>query len=347
MAQNERHEIPAEVAARVLFRSNRICCVCREPRKPVQIHHIDEDPSNGNEENLAVLCFDCHYQTQIQGGFARKLDAHQIILYRDDWYSVQRSRQIGASEGTYPSVPHAILQGRTAQLSYLTLSEKDDRHRYTFKAEYPQLSPEESTDAAELNLSLAAFIADELQRFRAAAIGTSKFKDENKAGWAEEGRWDRLSISHAVGGFTSQMLSVAFEFAQYGAGAAHPRHATRTFNYLLGPARQVGFWEIFRYPNKETCLETISRYCIFSLNEQKSEFLKAQSNEPTDWILRGAAPMDENFQKFLLERGGIRFFFDPYSVVCYAEGRYDVFVPVRVLSSVMHVPIAGLLDIAY
>jgi hypothetical protein len=36
-------------------------------------------------ENLAVLCFDCHTETQVRGGFHRKLDGEQVVLYRDDW----------------------------------------------------------------------------------------------------------------------------------------------------------------------------------------------------------------------------------------------------------------------
>lgn len=80
-----RKSIPNDIAARALFISDRICCVCRIRAKPVQIHHIDEDPSNNNLMNLAVLCFDCHRETQIRGGFDRKLDADQVILYRDDW----------------------------------------------------------------------------------------------------------------------------------------------------------------------------------------------------------------------------------------------------------------------
>jgi len=348
MTQKERNEIPAEVAARVLFRSHRTCCVCREPRKPVQIHHIDEDPSNGNEGNLAVLCFDCHDQTQIKGGFARKLNAQQIILYRDDWYtSVERSRrQMEASRGkeVFLGAPEAKVQGRTVRLSYLKLSEKDDKHRYIFEAEYPQLTPEESTDASEINLTLSAFVVGELQRFRAGAIGASQFKQKDMMRrLPEEMCWDRLSVSHAVGGFTGDMLSVEFQFAEYGAGAAHSRYTTQTFNYLFKPATQLEFWDIFRYQNKQTCIEAISRYCIFSLNEQKPEFLKAQSNGPTDWILRGAAADEQNFKKVLLERGGVRFFFDPYSVACYAEGRYDVFVPIRVLSPMMHESISKLL----
>jgi hypothetical protein len=88
-----RVAIPPELAAQVLFLSDRTCCVCRIRGKPVQVHHIDDDPSHNELNNLAVLCFDCHRDTQLRGGFDRKLDAEQIILYREDWNRlVGRSR---------------------------------------------------------------------------------------------------------------------------------------------------------------------------------------------------------------------------------------------------------------
>jgi hypothetical protein len=68
-----------------MFDSDRTCCVCTTRGRPVQLHHIDDDPTNHDESNLAVLCFDCHRDTQVSGGFDRKLDAHQVTLYRDDW----------------------------------------------------------------------------------------------------------------------------------------------------------------------------------------------------------------------------------------------------------------------
>jgi len=80
-----RTPIPEDVAAKVLFDQDRTCCVCRQRGKRVQIHHIDEDPSNNDPHNLAVLCFDCHDQTQIKGGFGRTLNATQVTTYRDDW----------------------------------------------------------------------------------------------------------------------------------------------------------------------------------------------------------------------------------------------------------------------
>jgi hypothetical protein len=51
----------------------------------VQIHHIDEDPSNHDLANLALLCLDCHNDTQVKGGFGRKLNAATVRKYRDDW----------------------------------------------------------------------------------------------------------------------------------------------------------------------------------------------------------------------------------------------------------------------
>lgn len=86
--KKKRIPIPTDLAAQVLFLSDRTCCVCRTKGKPVQIHHIDEDPSNNLALNLSTLCFDCHRETQIRGGFDRKLDADQVILYRNDWLRI-------------------------------------------------------------------------------------------------------------------------------------------------------------------------------------------------------------------------------------------------------------------
>ena len=80
--------IPKDIAAKVLFMSDRTCCVCRMKGKPIQIHHVDDDNSNDDMDNLAVLCIDCHNETQIKGGFHRKLNAEQIILYQNDWHSI-------------------------------------------------------------------------------------------------------------------------------------------------------------------------------------------------------------------------------------------------------------------
>lgn len=94
MAKKKRRvEIPRDLAAKVLFYANRTCCICRNSDKKVQIHHIDENPSNNIFENLATLCFDCHDETMIKGGFARKLSPEEIILYRDNWNKIVEERR--------------------------------------------------------------------------------------------------------------------------------------------------------------------------------------------------------------------------------------------------------------
>jgi hypothetical protein len=80
-----RVPIPSAVSAQVLFAHDRTCCVCNQPGLGVQIHHIDENPSNNDPDNLAVLCLQHHEETQIRGGFGKKLKADDIRVCRADW----------------------------------------------------------------------------------------------------------------------------------------------------------------------------------------------------------------------------------------------------------------------
>lgn len=93
-----RTPIPSDLAADVLFASDRTCCVCRERGKAIQIHYIDENSSNNVFENLAVLCFEHHNDTQIKGGFGRTLNASLVIKYRDEWLERVKRRRSLADE---------------------------------------------------------------------------------------------------------------------------------------------------------------------------------------------------------------------------------------------------------
>jgi len=93
-SSRRRTPVPPSTAARVQFDSDRTCCVCRTPGKPIQIHHLDGNPRNQDATNLAVLCLGCHDETQKKGGFGRHLQAEQIILYRDNWYEIVASRRV-------------------------------------------------------------------------------------------------------------------------------------------------------------------------------------------------------------------------------------------------------------
>ena len=96
--KKNRIPIPKSIAAEVLFLSDRTCCVCNDRGKNVQIHHIDENPSNNEKSNLAILCFDCHNETMVKGGFGRALETNQVILYRDEWLFRVNQRKMKADE---------------------------------------------------------------------------------------------------------------------------------------------------------------------------------------------------------------------------------------------------------
>lgn len=118
-----RVQIPDDIATEVQFRSDRTCCVCREKGKSIQIHHIDEDPSNYDEDNLAVLCFECHNSTQTGGGFGRKLDGHQILKYREDWYArVQKRRNMA---DIIASAISAGAESKLEELIHLYFSQQE------------------------------------------------------------------------------------------------------------------------------------------------------------------------------------------------------------------------------
>ncbi|SRR6266849_2707866 len=347
MAMKQRIEIPQEVAARVLFLSDRTCCVCRIPRKAIQIHHIDDDPSNSVEANLAVLCLECHRETQIRGGFDRKLDAHQVILYRSDWYSIVDRKRHGP-EGLLerqtltqnwnwvPGLTQVHLRGIPVRLSYLQASEKDDEHRYSFEAEYPEITPSDITGAYETNLCIAAFISRTLQRFRAEAISRSSEKKEMLKKGSHPSIWDDASISFDVVLFSDDLLTVDFQLVSYMALAAHPDSSTKTMNFLLRPwTTPLELQDLFLY--NSGYLDSVSRYCVDELHRQLPSDLK-QGGQKDSWILRGAAARLQNFEKFLITKEGLRMVFDPYQVSCYAEGRREVFIPGDAIKALLKEP---------
>jgi hypothetical protein len=107
---SSRVEIPEDLAATVMFESDRTCCLCRQPGRHVQIHHIDEDPSNNDRENLAVLCFQCHGEAHTKPAFGRSLNAETIRMYNDNWRRIIKVRLL-------PEAPSR--EGREYQLEVL------------------------------------------------------------------------------------------------------------------------------------------------------------------------------------------------------------------------------------
>lgn len=80
-----RRRVPSNAADELLVRNRHTCCVCRVPGRSVQIHHINEDPSDNDEVNLAVVCLECHSKATSTGGLGRRLSAGAVRKYKRYW----------------------------------------------------------------------------------------------------------------------------------------------------------------------------------------------------------------------------------------------------------------------
>lgn len=260
----------------------------------------------------------------LSGGFSRKLDAHQIQLYRDDWYIiVEKDRYGRTNEDQMPS--------DSPQITYLQLTENNEDSRYSFSAEYPKLTIADVDTATEVNQLISAFVVRKLQGFRVEAISTL---EEKQAAWRENPTfvarsWDDMNIGFKVTLLNEHFLVFEMDIYSYHAGAAHPNTHTETFNFLLKPVVSLlDISDLFDCDAKY--LEVISDYCIEELTSGDNS---AHQYIVDDWVKRGAGPEASNFKKMLIRRAGIEIIFDPYQVACYAEGRKTVFVPKTVFAN--------------
>lgn len=80
-----RTAVPAATAAALLHANRRTCCVCHAPRQPIEIHHIDANPSNHRPTNLAVLCRNCHGLVSTTGPLGRKFSVSEVRIAKTDW----------------------------------------------------------------------------------------------------------------------------------------------------------------------------------------------------------------------------------------------------------------------
>lgn len=114
-----RVSVAEDIRAAVLYESAYTCCKCEERRAPVQIHHIDDNPANNDPANLAVLCLYCHDETQVRGGFGRRLLPADVRVCRDRWLARVAKRRSDAdaehvrraTEAEHQKTAHAGLDG--------------------------------------------------------------------------------------------------------------------------------------------------------------------------------------------------------------------------------------------
>ena len=99
-----RKRISRKSEAEVLIRSRRRCCLCYfwkhdAAQKDGQLAHVDRNPDNASNDNLAYLCFEHHNQydsTQTQG---KSITEHELKHARAQLY-----RHLNAGMSIYVTV---------------------------------------------------------------------------------------------------------------------------------------------------------------------------------------------------------------------------------------------------
>jgi hypothetical protein len=100
-----RVQIPESTRVDILGKCNNRCCVCQAPF--IVFHHLDEDPSNNEEDNIGPLCPNCHGQVHSTSGMTINLTPERVRALRERWYDYCEQRRECLGFG--PS-PNALLK---------------------------------------------------------------------------------------------------------------------------------------------------------------------------------------------------------------------------------------------
>ena len=82
-----RPPIPPATVETLLFANRYQCCVCRNPSRPIIIHHVEEWHLSRSHDisNLAVLCLDHHQQAHSKSSLSQNLDGKTLLGFKAKW----------------------------------------------------------------------------------------------------------------------------------------------------------------------------------------------------------------------------------------------------------------------
>lgn len=137
----KRVPIPPQVYAEIEYLSDKTCCICNTRGKSVQIHHINEDPSCNDFDNLILVCLQCHDEIHTTRRLGRSYTKESLIKFRDEWYArVKNIRK---------TVDAAIVESKVSFESCVNSGNIENKE-YSF----PGLFENENKELSEFILSI-------------------------------------------------------------------------------------------------------------------------------------------------------------------------------------------------
>lgn len=123
----QRKRIPGDLTDRLMAANRHTCCICCQPRHPVEKHHINGDPSNNEWNNLAVICRNCHGLVTARGNLGGRYTPGEVLRYKLDW----EKRCAEADQDDIGSPVHGInetkvIEGGTHEIYPVEMGEGDE-----------------------------------------------------------------------------------------------------------------------------------------------------------------------------------------------------------------------------
>lgn len=145
-----------------------------------------------------------------------------------------------------------------------------------------------------------------------------------------------LNIDYAVWPAGARLASVKLDVTTY-TGGAHGNHWPMTWVFDRATGNPLDLGDLFGDP--ETALPHISNLVRPVLQNALGDMYVP------DMLDAGIDPMERNFNRFILTKEGVAFFFAPYQVGPFAAGEQAVTLPYDVIDDLLTPEIRQALDI--
>lgn len=175
----KRKPIPSKIEDEVMFAADLLCCVCEN--RGDHIHHIDNDPSNNEIDNLVLLCFTHHNEVTQRGGLSRRLTPNLLRKYRDNLY-----RKV-AEKRNLPKLEAAVQQNEIFSEDHLFQLMLDAVSVREIQRIERLLDPDDGEKIIEATYDFSAFLDTSGVRARRAILeALDRLSDSPRLGMTNE-----------------------------------------------------------------------------------------------------------------------------------------------------------------
>ena len=226
-----------------------------------------------------------------------------------------------------------------AKILYETITLEEEG----FTGEFPAIS----------NLEDTHVLSAVMQKYREQVETAQKEQQTDAAELKAEGEKLVAPYDHSVawlgGRHHPELWSLAFQIYSY-TGGAHGNHWTDTYNYHPKTNSILTLEDLFNDPKAWEILDTAVLAGVIS--EKQKRWAEWNSDEPydstQDFFMEELEFNAETLNSWVVTKkeglNGILFFFAPYAVGPYAEGGYEVFVPIAVIQEFIKEEFKGIFE---